>query len=222
MGKRGRPRKSGKRDKNDRLIVDAKFTPPPMHILELRRLFSFVTPTKGPDGRVGEIDQDVCDGIGQLHALGLLNGHGHDAQDLRDKGREWRNGYVTLLRQSSYKIGGYELMDKGKAQSQYTHKDARWDEMDAALTGFERTALQSLLIDPVVGSWPDGEAEAPWVRALVGEALLKHKRIVRMTRFPDANDREMLAASVRGLCMLVDAALPSRREQTNPLLRSAA
>ena len=83
-------RKSGQRTKSGRLSraasALAERNPPACHILERRRLFSFVTPTKGPDGRVGEIDQDVCDGIGQLHALVLLDGHGINGKDLRDAG----------------------------------------------------------------------------------------------------------------------------------------
>jgi len=72
-------RKSGARTKSGRLSraasALAERNPPADYILERRRLFSFVTPTKGPDGRVGEIDQDVCDGIGQLQCLGLLRRH---------------------------------------------------------------------------------------------------------------------------------------------------
>lgn len=221
--KRGRPPKDGPRDKHGRLLRESgKFTPPPDHILERRKLFAFVTPTKGPDGRVGEIDQDVCDGIGQLHALGLLDNNGFDPQDLRDKGRDWRDGYVRLLRKSGYKTGGYERMDKAREQLRYTAADARFDAMDDALRGFERSALLSLLVDPIVGSWPDGETEAPWVRALVGEALLAKGKHLPLFRFPDANDRELLKAAIRGLCVLVDAGLPSRWEQTARDLRSAA
>jgi hypothetical protein len=159
--KRGRPRKDGPRDRHDRLIRDGKFTPAPDHILEKRKLFSFVTPSKGPDGRTGEIDQDICDGIGQFHALGLLDGHGLDPQDLRDKGREWRNGYVMLLRKSGFKTGSYERMDKSKEDIRYTGRDAHFDRLDECLRGFERTVLLSLLVDPIVGSWPNGEEERP-------------------------------------------------------------
>jgi hypothetical protein len=211
--KRGRPRKDGPRDRLGRLIRDGKFTPAPDHILEKRKLFSFVTPSKGPDGRTGEIDQDICDGIGQFHALGLLDGHGLDPQDLRDKGREWRNGYVMLLRKSGFKTGSYERMDKSKEDIRYTGRDAHFDRLDECLRGFERTVLLSLLVDPIVGSWPNGEEEAPWVRAIIGEALLKRGRILPFVRFPDANDRELLKASIRGLCSIVDASLPNRWER---------
>jgi hypothetical protein len=223
MAKKGRPRKSGPRDKRDRLLSDERRVEPAAYVTARRNLFAFVSPTKGPEGRAGTIDQDICDGIGQFHALGLLDGHGHDPQDLRDNGRAWRDCYTTLLRKSGYKIGGYETMDKGVAVVHYTHRDAKFDRMDEALTGFERSALLSLLVDPVVGSWPDGEDNAPWVRSLIGEALLKRGKIPPSPlRFPTDLDREMLNASIRGLVALIDASLPSRWEQTNPFRRSAA
>jgi hypothetical protein len=210
--KRGRPRKDGPR-KHDGTLERGKFTPPPDHILAKRKLFSFVTPTKGPDGRVGEIDQDVCDGIGQFHALGLLDGHGLDPQDLRDKGRQWRDGYVMLLRKSGFKTGGYERMDKAKEDIRYTGRDAHFDRLDESVSGFERTVLLSLLVDPIVGSWPDGEDNAPWVRSIIGEALLKRGRFVGAMRMPDLHDRALFEAAIRGLCLLVDASLPGRYER---------
>jgi hypothetical protein len=208
--KRGRPRKDGPR-KHNGLLERGKFTPPPEHILERRELFSFVNPTTGPDGRAGEIDQDVCDGIGQFHALGLLDGHPVDGLTLRDIGREWRDWFVTLLRRQGFKAGGYERMDK--AREKEPRHNERLDRMDEALGGFERSALMSLLIDPVVGSWPQGESDAPWVRSLVAKGLLERRRVVKFVRFPDANDYALLAAAIRGLFALHDASLPGRYER---------
>jgi hypothetical protein len=210
-GKRGRPRKNGPRGSDDRLLREGKFTPPPLHIVERRRLFSFVTPSKGPDGRVGEIDQDVCDGIGQFHALGLLDGHGFDGTELRDIGREWRDWFTRTLRKQGFKAGGFERVDK--AMEREPKHSERLDRMDLALVGYERAVLMSLLVDPIVGSWPSGEEEAPWVRSIVGEALLKRNRIVAMIGFPTAHEHGLLAASIRGLCILLDASLPRRWEQ---------
>lgn len=221
MAKRGRPTKSGARDKRNRLIVEKRVEPAD-YIVQRREMFSFVTVTTGPEGRGGTIDQDICDGIGQFHALGLLDGHGHDAQDLRDVGREWRDGYAILLKLCGYKTGGYERMDKGKAQVHYTHRDELFDRMDEALGGYERSVLLSLLVDPIVGSWPLGEEAAPWVRSIVGEALLSRGRAIPLCRLPTADDREKFHATIRGLCILIDAKLPSRREQSAPFLRSAA
>lgn len=210
-GKRGRPRKAGPRDASGRLIRDGKFTPAPDHIQAKRKLFSFVTPTTELDGRVGEIDQDVCDGIGQFHALGLLDGHPIDGLQLRNAGREWRDWFVTLLRRQGFKAGGYERMDKARERD--PRHSERLDRMDSALAGYERHALYSLLIDPVVGSWPNGEENAPWVRSIIAEALLRRGRAVAFIRFPDDNDYALLAAAIRGLFVLHDASLPGRYER---------
>lgn len=214
MAKRGRKRKDGPRGKDGRLLRESgKFTPPPDHILERRKLFSFVTPAKGPDGRVGEIDQDICDGIGMLHALGLLDNHGFDATELRDIGREWRNGYVAALKPMACKTGSYERQSKGVTRSEYTAKDEKWDRLNDSLSGIEKMALLTLLVDPEVGTWLD-RGETPWVQAIVGEALLERKKLPPPPYvFPTMMDREMLKAAVRGLLQLMDASLPSRREQ---------
>lgn len=203
--KRGRPRKDGPR-KADGSLERGKLVTAPDHILKRRELFSFVVSEKG-----GSMDQDTCDGIGQMHALGLLDGHPIDAKDLRDVGREWRDWLTTILRRQGYKVGGYERMDKSRERE--PRHNERIDRMDLALEGFERGALYSLLIDPVVGSWPMGEMESPWVRSIIGEALLKRGRIVKFCKFPDANDRELLNAAIRGLFALYDASLRAPYER---------
>ena len=212
MGFKGRPRQSGKRDKRNRLIAERRVEPAD-YVTARRELWSFVTPTKGPEGRSGTIDQDICDGIGQFHALGLFDGQPVDGSVLRDIGREWRNHFVILLKSSGFKMGNYQRMDKARTLIQYTHADAKFDLMDDALEGYERHVLYSLLIDPIVGSWPNGEENAPWVQSLVCEGLLKLGRKPLMVRFPMEEDRERLRATIRGLFALYDASLPSRWEQ---------
>lgn len=177
---------------------------PNHRVLTLREDFAFITPSKGPDGRHGTIDQDICDGIGQLHALGLLDGHGHDPQDLRDAGRSWRDGYLLLMKGSACKTSRFERADKSHAEPPYTRADEWWDRMDAALTGYERSVLEDLLIDPMIGVYSDGD-ETPWARSIIAESLLKRGRIVPSMRFPDANDWGRLAAAVRGLIILASA-----------------
>lgn len=203
-----RSRTNGKRTKSGRLSRAkdelAKRNPPADHIVARRNLFAFVTPTKGPDGRVGEIDQDICDAIGQFHALGLLDGHGADPTELRDKGRFWGHHYAKLLKASGFKTASYERMDKGRNEARVSGTDIMFDRMDEALGSFERSALLSLIVDPIVGSWPLGEEFAPWARSLIGEALLKRGKVPPLIRFPDANDRALLEACVRGLRALVD------------------
>jgi hypothetical protein len=201
--KRGRPKLANRNRKLDGSLDRGRFTPPPDHIAERRALFSFLSTD-------GNIDQDVCDGIGQMHALGLLDGHPIDGLELRNIGREWRDWFVALLRHRGFKAGGYERMDK--AREREPRASERLDRMDLALAGFERSALMSLLIDPVIGSWPLGETEAPWVRGIVGAELLKRKRPVPFVAV-SAHDYEMLAAAIRGLFALYDASLPGRYER---------
>jgi hypothetical protein len=166
-------------------------------------LFSFVSE--------GNIDQDVCDGIGQFHALGLLDGYPVDGLELRNIGREWRDWFVTILRKQGFKAGGYERMDK--ATEKEPRHNERLDRMDDSLNGYERHALYSLLVDPIVGSWPCGEDNAPWVCSIIGEALIRRNRVVKMVRFPDGNDYALLSAAIRGLFCLHDASLPGRYER---------
>jgi len=198
--KRGRPRKAGPR-KLDGTLERGRFTPPPDHIVRRREMFSFA------DGG----DQDVCDGIGQLHALGLLDGQPIDGLELRNIGREWRDWFVTLLRRQGFKAGGYERMDK--AREKEPRHNERLDRMDESLSGYERHALYSLLVDPIVGSWPDGDEEAPWVRSIIGEALVRRNRKPAFFRFPTGNDYQLLQASIRGLFCLYDASLSGRYER---------
>jgi hypothetical protein len=206
------PKKPGKRTKSGRLsrakLALMERNPPADHILERRKLFSFVTPTKGPDGRNGEIDQDVCDGIGQLHALGLLDGHGFDGKDLRDAGRFFGEHYWTRYRETAPKTGKYERTDKSmSAYLGETSADRRFDRMDDALKGYERSVLMTLVVDT---AW--GDEIVPWAQSLIDEALLARGRVSKgVVRFPGMSDRAMLAALVRGLCVIFDGGMEMRR-----------
>lgn len=222
-------RKTGKRSKSGRLsrakqeverrrkeeekmqIQLAKPGAPNRRVLERRNLFAFVRPTKGPDGRHGSIDQDICDGIGQMHALGLLDGHGHDPQDMRDRGREWGNHYARLLKGLGMKTANYERMAKGVQAIEMTPADYRFDRMDNELGRFERQVLMSLIVDPMIGDH-FGQEVVPWAQSLIDQALMERGLFpTEVIRFPDMEDREYLSACIRGLCQLVDGALPQRR-----------
>ena len=209
----GRKASKGARTKSGRLSraasALAERNPPAHYILERRRLFSFVTPTKGPDGRVGEIDQDVCDGIGQLHALGLLDGHGFDGKDLRDAGRFFGEHYWTRYRETAPKTGKYERQDKSmSAYLGETAADRRFDRMDDVLRGYDRQVLMSLVVDT---AW--GDEIIPWAQSLIDEALLQRHRTpdTRPVRFPGMVDRAMLEACIRGLVVIVDGGMEMRR-----------
>lgn len=203
-------RKAGKRV-NGRLSRSkaalAERNPPADYILERRHLFAFATPTKGPDGRVGEIDQDICDGIGQLHILGLLDGHGFDAKDLRDAGRFFGEHWWNRYRETGPKTGKYERTDKSvSAYLGETSSERRFARMDAVLTGYERDVLMSLVVDK---AW--GDEIVFWAKAIIDHELLGRGKAPRFMRFPTGEDYAMLAACIRGLVAIYDGGLEMRR-----------
>jgi hypothetical protein len=198
---RGRPRKS----KEQKLKDAFERTAPAQYILDRRRSFGGIA--TAPKG--GEIDSEVCDAIGQLCALGLLDGHGHDPVELRDKGRFWGGHYAKLMKGSAVKVSSYERKDRTSGHANaLTGADLMFDRMDENLPSYERVILLSLLVDPLIGH---GDT-VPWAQSLIDEALLQRKRLPegRVMRFPDMDDRYKLEACIRGLCVLVDGALPAR------------
>lgn len=211
--KRNRGRKSGSvRDKAEKRKMARllEVGQPNQRVIDRREAFSFVTPTKGPDGRGGTIDQDICDGIGQLHALGLLDGHGHEPQQLRDAGRRWGELYWNNNPETNPKVGKLEPASRstggkpGLNPRDYGEFRALDDALDEA---FERGAVMSLVVDP----WWSDEI-VPWASGLIAEELLKRGRYPSsLAILPTENDRQLLAACVRGLLKLVDVRLPARR-----------
>jgi hypothetical protein len=209
MARRGRKPKS-----KDQKLADAlKRSEPADYILARRKLFAgIVLPPqeKRIEGRNGEIDSEICDAIGQLCALGLFDGHGHDPVEMRDKGRFWGCHYAKLMKGVGVKTGSYERADRSKASGALTAADLLFDRIDENLPSYERMVLLSLVVDPLIGH----RENVPWAQSLIDEALLKRGRMVphRVVRFPDESDRAYLAAAIRGLCVLIDGALPARFE----------
>lgn len=215
--------KNSRRSRAERRRLEAALaqrTPPPDYIVKRRELFSFVTPTKGPDGRVGEIDQDICDPIGQLHAVGLLDGHGIDSQQLRDDGRAWGHHCALLHKTRGARISPYERKSRSKPNDELTAADYRFDRMDDALwtarsscgvvhytETFEREALFDLIVAPLIG---EGEG-CPWADALITQELWRRGKVPPVTIFATAYHQAMLEAAIRGLCLLTDAGLPARK-----------
>jgi len=186
---------------------------PNMRVQSLRRLFAWLRPDESDTSRKdfgGTIDQDICDGVGQLHALGLLDGHGHDPLEMRDRAREWGHHYAQLLRCCATRTSSYERMDKGVKEVRYTAADRRFDAMDESLGAMEKAALLSLIVDNLIGDFA-GQQVVPWAQALVDEAMLKRGKVPHAMRFPDEHDRSLHRAAIRGMCQLVDATLPMRR-----------
>jgi hypothetical protein len=123
------------------------------------------------------------------------------------------------MRGSASKAAGYERTD-GTPTKDLFYADAlspleraRFERLDFGIDSFDRSVLLSLLVDPEIATRPMGKEHSAWVESVIGEALISRGRVVKMLRFPDANDRAMLAAAIRGLCAVVDGALPSRWER---------
>jgi hypothetical protein len=211
MARRGRKPKT-----KDQKLKDAlERNQPADYILARRKLFSFVQPPsdKRQDGRNGEIDSEVCDAIGQLCALGLLDGHGYDPVELRDKGRFWGCGYAKRMKMLGPRTGAYEPRSRStNASTALTGEDLLFDRMNEALgNGFERSALLSLVVDPLIGH----RETVPWAQMFIDDELFKRGRFhaYMVAGGVNENDRMLLAATIRGLCALVEGALPGRYER---------
>ena len=207
-------RKSGKRSKSGRLSARGQFSTvePSERVLERRAVFNFVQlpPDLRQDGRNGEIDSEVSDGIGQLCAVGLLDGHGHEARTLRDHGRMY--GLLYWKRTPGPKPGSsqYERSSRSTGTSlAETPAESLFKKLDDSLGGWERAVVMSLVADK---NWTD--EIVPWANGLIAERLLEMGRIpprwMEPIILPTVMDREYLNACIRGLCQLVDGALPSR------------
>ena len=174
--------------------------PPADHIIAKRALFGFV------ESKGGEIDQDICDGIGQLHALGLLEGHGVDPQEMRDRARTYAELYWNRYQATAPKTGKYERADK--STSHYdgeTGRDRLFARMDEALQGYDRAVFFDLVVDR---TW--GDVVTPWAQGLIDEQLLKRGRVKPLMRFPTMDDRARLDAAIRACCAIIDGAIPAR------------
>lgn len=208
----GRKRKAGNRSPSGRkrkpttALERETRVAPNDRVLERRRQFAWVRPPADKDGKPidgnnGEVDQQVCDALGQLQVLGLLDVDGFDSADLRDVGREWGQHFTRLMRgeRLTAKAQSYERQDRGQGRVSWTVSDQRFDAMDLALDRFERQVLAELIIQPEIGCWPDGQEFSPWVQGLIQEALLERGMIVRSMVFPNTYHRHLLETARQGL-----------------------
>jgi hypothetical protein len=179
-------------------------------VVARREAFSFVKAEKG-----GSIDQDIHDAIGQLHVLGLLDGHGHDAKDLRDVGREYAELYWERYEDLAPKVGQLERRSRGTGNPPPMNgRYLRFDRLDDSLPrcGMERTAIHMLLTNHFHSDRMEG-----WVQRLIAYELVKRGRNVDVPLLLDGatqgHDFYMLGCAIRGLCQLMDASLPARFQQ---------
>jgi hypothetical protein len=187
-------------------------TDPNERVLKRREMFSFLYSKE--DGRQGMIDQDIHDAIGQLHVLGLLDGHGHESSDLRNVGREYAELYWERYEATAPATGQFERRSRGTGEPPPRNaRYDRFDKLDNAMprVGMERTAIHMLVTRHFHSDRVEG-----WVQRLVNRELVK-RGVPDVIDFFDAptegHDRFMLGCAIRGLVQLIDAGLPARFER---------
>lgn len=200
MGKR----KAGKRTTKGRLSRAKGEAPDPRlawdygnDVTQARRRLFDCAAIKG-----GKAADQVSDGIGQLWALDLLEGHEVAGDALRDAGRLYAELYWACYARTAATIGNYDRRSRTSESGEIrpaTPRELAFERMDDCLPrkSFEWGAVHSLVID----EW-HSDRVAPWAESLICEELLGRGRIPAATMFPTSNDRELLAAATRGLLML--------------------
>lgn len=154
---------------------------------------------------------DVFDGIGQLHAVGLLEGHGLDGKLLREAGRD----YIGL-----YHYYYIDLLPKGSdLERVYGGGGGKSDEIPPATKRELRFAQLDMLL-------PTRSDERYWTH----EILLRnfgldtvHPLVERLVNYKfaqwglpvagevaGADDFAALGCALRGLFALADGVLPDR------------
>ncbi len=206
-----------KRDPNSRrskaekrkVLLLGQRTEPCAHILRRREQFSFLN--SKADGRQGTIDQDIHDAIGQLHALGLLDGHGHDATDLRNVGRDYAELYWERYELTAPSTGQFERRSRGTGEPPPRNgRYDRFDRLDQSMprVGMERTAIHMLLTE-----FYHSDKFTGWAQRLINYELAKRGApdvLVVLDGPTEGHDYYMLGCAIRGLCQLLDSSLPSR------------
>ena len=157
-------------------------------------------------GEIRVLD-NTGDAIGQLWALGFFNDHGFDPKALRNTGRGFaaaRWAYwggklsATYNEPRSRTSSSKEVPPARKADLYFERIDAYVERNTLA-----RKCLLELLVDH------DGDDIAPWASRLIGNELMERGRI-KFANPLQPDDRTMLNAAIRGLCALVDGAMPMR------------
>ena len=171
-------------------------------VVQTRRMM--FTHDKIQDGKAAD---EVSDAIGRLWALGLLDNHGLDAKVLRDKGRDYAEAYWAYWggRPSATDNEPRSRTSSSKEVPPPRNADLYFERIDAYVerNTLARKCLLELLVDY------DGDDIVPWAGRIIGNALMERGRIKFANPLvPD--DRAMLNAAIRGLCALVDGALPMR------------
>jgi hypothetical protein len=157
---------------------------------------------------------DIFDGVGQLHAIGMLEGHGIDGKLLREAGREYVGLYnyyfIDLLPKGSdlqRAYGGKANGGKSELIPPATRREIRFAQLDALLPrgSEERYWTHKLLLDHF-----GLDSVLPLVDRLVNYKRAQWKLPVG-GEIAGARDFHTLGHILRGLFALADGAMPERK-----------
>jgi hypothetical protein len=163
---------------------------------------------------------DIFDGVGQLHAIGMLEGHGLDGKLLREAGRDYIGLYnyyfIDLMPKSSYlerAYGGRTGGGKLDLIPPATKRDIRFATQDDLLPlgSSERYWTQKLLLD-----YFGLDTVHPLIDRLVNFRFTQWNMPIpagaRDMRSAGADDFQILGCFLRGLFALADGAMPGREQ----------
>lgn len=177
---------------------------PNERVIQRREAFSFVRAERG-----GSIDQDVHDGIGQLHALGLLSNSQYDGKDLRDIGREYAELYWNRYNHLAPTVGQLERRSRGTGDPPpMSARDLRFDRLDNSLprSSMERTAIHMLLTNHFHSDTLEG-----WVQRLIDYTLVIDHGSTLLCTQTHGHDCYMLETAIKGLCRLFEAGMSRKK-----------
>jgi len=193
-----RKRRTGAREKNGRLSRAVRDYG--NEIVQARRAMFDAMCIKS-----GKAADQVFDGIGRLWALDFLDGHHLDPELMRDTARKYAEIYWRRNADKAPKIGQAERGDRAKPSLEDSEADRRFERWIDILPTVERGVLERVVVD----HWFSDGSE-PFVNRLVGQELMQRGRI-RFAVPEERGDRDLLAALLRALFVLVDGAMPIRR-----------
>lgn len=156
---------------------------------------------------------DIFDGVGQLHAIGMLEGNGLDGKLLREAGREYIGLYnytfIDLLPRGSDLERAYGRTGGGKSDliPSATKRELRFAQLDALLPvrSEERKWTHKLLLDHF-----GLDTVHPVIERLVNYRFAQWKLPVA-GQIAGGEDFQVLGCFLRGLFALADGALPDRK-----------
>lgn len=156
---------------------------------------------------------DIFDGVGQLHAIGLLDGHGLDGKLLREAGRDYiglyNYNFIDMMPKGSdleRAYGGRTGSGKSDLIPPATKREIRFAQLDALLPlgSDERYWTQKILLDHF-----GLDTVHPLVDRLVNYKFAQWKLSVAGL-VAGAWDFHTFGHVLRGLFALADGCLPSR------------